>query len=98
MPSCATSAAYYGGPPPNNRNHVRIMGSNLKQNCQNADVETKGEDDAGNQTSPQPARSILMSTGTQCEAVVAPMANYPITYVRIRCADGSFSDWIVVDK
>lgn len=99
LPCEVTKAEYFGPPPLPGRSRVRISGRSLKNGCVASDVESKGQDAAGHDTRVERSRSIIMTSGTQCEAVLAHLANFEKTFVRIRCSDGkTFSDWAEVLK
>jgi len=103
MADCASGAEFFGPPPPNNRHDVRISakmgGGTLKVHCSKDDVESKGVDASGKETPSKPAKSIIESnTGLQCEATLQHLANWEKVLVRIRCGDGSWSNWVEAKK
>lgn len=96
--NCVTGVEFYGPPPPNDRNRVRISGSNLKYPTQAADVESQSFDASGHGTAVRPAVKILNPSGTQCEAQLAHYAADYQVKVRMRCSDGSWSTWLTAKK
>jgi hypothetical protein len=97
MAICATDARFRPTLPKPNRDIVEIAGEALKIHCAPGDVETFGEDDGGNSTAIAPSLSIIDSNNASlCVARVAHKANFAKTYVRIRCARGEMSGWLLV--
>jgi len=71
------------------------MGGSLKIGCKVEDIESKGVDEAGQESPAKTAKSIINSnTGIQCEATLNHLANWDKVLVRIRCGDGTWSNWI----
>jgi hypothetical protein len=98
---CAGKAEYYGPPPPNNRDTVRIsaiMGGFFKIIGAVNDVESKGVGEDGTETQAKPAKSIITSSGLQYEVSLQHRANYDRTLVRIQCGDGTWSGWLIAQK
>lgn len=102
MSDCAAGAKFFGPPPPSNRKDVRISskigGGGLKIGGGVDDVETYGVDVNGVQSASAKSTKIIMATGTQYEATVYHGASWNTTYVRVKCGDGTWSNWLAVGK
>lgn len=96
--SCVVSARFQNTLPPGNRNTVDISGSNLKLSPAASDVESFGTDASGNNGKIHSAQSIKNCSGTQCTAVIRDLASWDTVSVHMRCGDGTWSGWVVVQK
>ena len=96
--SCVSGARFQKMLPPNNRNTVDIVGSNLKQGAKASDVQSFGIDAAGKNGPIHDARSTKNCSGTQCTATIMDLASWEQVMVQMRCGDGSWSGWVEVDK
>jgi len=94
---CKAESAKFFPPGLGNRNQVRIQGTSLKDQATADDVQSKRVYDNGTESAPVKAKSIKMSLGTQCEATIG---DYEVNnvYVRMKCASGSWTDWVQVEK
>ena len=95
--NCATVASFTSTMPPANRQRVLISGANLSA-ASKSDVESLGKDAAGNKTEVLPALEITNCTALQCTARINHGPDYEKSFVRIKCENGAFSDWLEVHK
>lgn len=94
--SCATSALFTSTMPPADRQRVLISGTNLSATSA-SDVESRGKDAAGNETKTSPAQEIKC-TAVECTARIDHGPDNEKSFVRIKCADGNFTNWLEVRK
>jgi hypothetical protein len=95
--TCATAALFTSTMPPANRQRVLISGTNLSAKSK-SDVESRGKDAAGNESKILPAVEINDCTAFQCTARIDHGPDYEKSFVRIKCENGTFSDWLEVYK
>jgi hypothetical protein len=95
--SCATGAYFTSTMPPESRQRVLISGANLSAK-ETSDVESRGKDAAGNETKIVAAHEIKNCTAIQCTARIDHGPDYVTSFVRIKCENGAFSNWLEVHK
>jgi hypothetical protein len=95
--SCATGAFFTSTMPPASRQRVLISGTNLSAKA-TGDVESRGNDAAGNETKVVSALEIRNCTAIQCTARIDHGPDYAKSFVRIKCENGTFSNWLEVHK
>jgi hypothetical protein len=95
--SCAISALFTSTMPPASRQRVLISGANLAATS-TSDVESLGKDAAGSETKPLPALEIKNCTALECTARIDHGPDYAKSFVRIKCENGAFSNWLEVRK
>ena len=95
--SCATLALFTSTMPPADRQRVLISGTNLSATSK-SDVESLGKDAAGNESKILPAVEIKNCTALQCTARIDHGPDYEKSFVRIKCENGTFSNWLEVHK
>jgi hypothetical protein len=95
--SCATSALFTSTMPPAKRQLVLISGTNLSASS-TSDVESLGKDAAGNETKTAPALEIKKCTAIQCTVRIDHGPENVKSFVRIKCENGTFSNWLEVHK
>jgi hypothetical protein len=94
--SCAISALFTSTMPPASRQRVLISGTDLSATSA-SDVESIGKDAAGNETKVLPALEIKC-TATECTARIDHGPDNEKSFVRIKCGNGAFTNWLEVHK
>lgn len=95
--SCATSALFTSTMPPAKRQLVLISGMNLAA-ASTSDVESLARDAAGTETKTVAALEIKNCTATQCTVRIDHGPENVKSFVRIKCENGAFSNWLEVHK
>lgn len=101
MGDCTSKAEFTGPAMGSNRKDVvvssKMGGGGLLASGTETDVETYGEDAAGKKSATKNADSVKAS-GMQYDAKVHHGANWEKTYIRVKCADKTWSNWLQVKK
>jgi hypothetical protein len=83
--------------PPESRQRVVVSGTSLAATSA-SDIESMGRDAAGTETKTAPALEVKNCTALQCTARIDHGPDYKTSFVRIKCQNGTFSNWLEVHK